>query len=302
VANSARADPGLAPLAKAIFGARIRAKQLDTIYLKDIVAKLPTYTAFVEADLLDDFYFSLTSYVKFWEYVADTPISTSLNALLISLLENGDNAIAARDAIVAKLNGLSASDWSAAIIENNVAYGLASALADHAPGHSTLFSGLMPALEELDRTVAESSSAEVIQRWFRAAEWLSEASSAVLFKNLRDILLGGAFDLRAQPVLTASPAAFIERGEFEEKADDTIRHIVLPMLADEAGRSWLQGHIRVVGGWVQRSQQDGPERQSLIERLSGSSDAVLEELRAAWGLPSLKPTQDADGTGPKAIQ
>src|SRR5262249_19593378 len=67
---------------------------------------------------------------------------------------------------------------------------------------------------------------------------------------LRDAILTAPTVTHLAALLDAGDQTLTAMGGFAEKADDSVRHVILPMLTDQAGVTWLVDHAALAGEWV----------------------------------------------------
>jgi hypothetical protein len=69
-------------------------------------------------------------------------------------------------------------------------------------------------------------------------------------RNLRDAILTAPTVNHLPALLVAGDQTLTSLGAFAEKADDCVRHVILPLLNDQTGVTWLMDHAALAADWV----------------------------------------------------
>jgi hypothetical protein len=123
-----------------------------------------------------------------------------------------------------------------------------------------------------------------------ATALVTESAKKTLCRNMRDKIFGGTNVADMSALLSLGGDSFIDNGDFASESDESVRHIILPLLSDSAGTQWLVGVAEKLKTWVSASKAE--TRQFLWEQLSErwkSADeagkSLLQQLQASWSLP-----------------
>lgn len=285
-----KGTPDAQPLIQLIVSKRLREGRMGPVETNHIINNLKAYRECVENDLRKVFVENLAHSQSFWEELEKAELDENINAVLHVLIAEG-SADRRRASGIAKqkLDGTSTSAWEAAIRNGGEPLTLALAVRD-ADRSLHLGTTLFEALRNLVPELTSGWEPAVGERWFGASVLLSSNARQTMYRNLRDRLTSGEPISSLLDVLNAGGGDFLQEGRFDESADESVRHIIVPLLASSDGVVWLTKQSAQTAKWVSGGASE--TRHFLLERLSDlftSSDetakAQFEGLRSSWSLP-----------------
>jgi hypothetical protein len=265
--EAAKANPALLVILRNIIGLRIQAKKLGPLFIGQIVADLPQYLLCIDNALHDSFMVQISEYKNFWSELGKRPLDASTLTLFRALIKDPDETgQKAKVALAERLNTLDAETWTNAIRAGSEPLLIA---ADLAKIRNSLEVGpnLYDGLQSLIGDVLTTADDDFRDRWFNATSYLSRDSRQTVLSNLRDGILSTLSTAQLPALLSLGSGAIIESGGFSDKADDCVRHIVIPLLDIPDGLKWILQNVSVVTTWV-----DGAKASTkgfLRERLGG---------------------------------
>ncbi|HEY3798368.1 MAG TPA: P-loop NTPase fold protein [Caulobacteraceae bacterium] len=299
----AQAHPPMIPLVKMIVTRRVKSRTLGRLVLVDVINQMPEWTKCLADGVEDEFINSLTRYDNFWQRLSETDFSGNPLITYHSLLKNSngiDSPIAA--AVRDRLEAVTRDQWQAAIRDDSEPLQISLSYTETI-GQLRLGSSLEDALEAIIQDAVTNDNDGLRERWFRATDFLSDATKTTLITFMRDKVLGGGPVDGLVKLLTAAGEQLTARGDFEKRADDAVRHVLRELVGDDAGVAWLSARTDRFATWV--SQSSEATRQNLTERMAERARAVeggprerLEALASAWGLGALVPPEPTPPSEP----
>lgn len=288
-----RESPAALPLCRAIATGRTQKWTLGTLKLNDVIEHFAAYLNCVEAPHQPRFLALLAGYNRLWEVLEkrgfDEPTRRLLTAWATGGVVASDHAKKARSLLKAKLQATSAADWTRAIEGGTPPFAAARELAgaSGAPANSGV--NLFEALNALLPKVLERPTSDWAARWFEAAGFLSSASRKALHRNLRDRLMATPVPLLPD-LLNAAGDLFVSDAQFGALPEGAVRHVVVPLIAADAGVAWLELHGAEVGDWVKAAPPEArlflkeQAKHQLKELPTTAARKPLKMMLAGWGL------------------
>lgn len=188
--------------------------------------------------------------------------------------------------IRARLEGADQGAWSSAVKQGSPPYALAQIYrADF--GQTSPWDSLTPALTE-SRSDLLQTDRETRERWFALAALISKSARATMLRSLRDSLLAGNDVAELDSLIATGGEMLMEVGKFADEADKTARHVLLPLVRSELGRTVLQSQASFFESVVAKSEQE--TQYAIVETMDAVAEADYElgkriaELKAALGL------------------
>ena len=78
----------------------------------------------------------------------------------------------------------------------------------------------------------------------------------MLFKNLRDMIQSGTEFSELPELMRAGGGLILDEGKFDEFADKTTRHLVIPLLSSEIGLVYVSENIEMFSRCLSASDDD----------------------------------------------
>lgn len=283
-------DQGTTALIGPIAEACAIREDLGTLPVKAIVHDPGRYYDFMNEKAAASFIMQLPGYQNFWTRLEEEKLSSGAIRIVSFLMDAGgvppDLKREARKALLAQLKAVPAATWQAAVQGNQEPLNIALKLVKSTGRPVALGMPLFDSLNQLMAELIASEARPYAAAWFSAAKLLSKSHRNTLMKNMRDHLLGIAPPPNLYQLLAAGGAALLEEGEFASKADESVRHIVIPGMAPE-GLAWLMENEAMVSSWLvlaaAETRQVAKERaEAQLATLEGEHRTRLELLSKSW--------------------
>ena len=291
-------NSALLPIARAVFSGRVQKQSLGMLASAAVISNLPQYLACVDDALQSSFMEQMASQPAFWEQLAKQPFDGSVLTLLRALIKQKDGiAQTAEAALRERLANVNTAQWNTAVRGQSEPMPIAAELAAHAATPLEIGAQLYDALQAIIPDILASADTNLRARWFVAATYLGDSARQTLMRNLRDAILTTSVVTHLPALLATGDTALTDTGAFVEKADDCVRHIILPLLNDQTGVTWLVDHAALAGEWVRAAMPTTAAflKDTLNTLANETSDQprkdALRTLQAGWS-----PANDA-GTG-----
>jgi hypothetical protein len=288
--RTAAANQNLISIVRAIVSFRVKEGAMGRLHVAPIIADLPQYLDCVTTDLQDSFIQKFSRYKTFWDKLKSHPFDENVIAILYSLIrQRGDVALTAQKFLSERLEEVTPEIWISAIRDEHEPLMIASTLAQVAkfPLHVGL--PLFEALQGMLNDLLAEPEDKFRARWFLAATYLSPNAKHTLLSNVRDQINSGAQISSLVGLLSAGGIDFLSAGGFSDKPDESVRHIILPLLSDAEGIAWLLKQSDQTKPWVEHSKT--PTKDFLTECLrelwmAGDDEGKepLRSLQMVWGL------------------
>lgn len=230
---------------------------LGTIPLRSIMQDLRKYLRPIPWRLHRSFLALLEGYGPFWTRLEEVPLSHDLHEAAKLIARKGpEQAERARAAVSGRVSEASAEAWTAAIRSGSEPFLLATEFLEKGAVRLGVRSALHDALRDETGTICAPSERESRRRWFRLSQLLTPQAEKSAFRAVREAVLkvGGVPALLA--VLKSGGLEFLRGAGFEEKPDESVRQIVLPLLRTKEGREWLKHTAIEVRAWISSSSQN----------------------------------------------
>jgi hypothetical protein len=239
------------------------------------------------ADLLPedrqiDFACEFAEYTGFWEGLEEAwPEGSSRRILdwLISAQNNDGEKRKRARALLRKFlkDTLSADRWHTEIVEDGDILKLAARLPNLERQPLALGAALYQALHDMLGELIDDADRFHGRRWFEAAAMLSADGRKTLLRNLRDRLNSKVDVPNLLELFKSGGNMLLAEGDFAERGDDTVRHILLPILAIDEGVMWAVENSPQIESWIRSS---GASTQSFLgEQIRDRLDSATETTR-----------------------
>lgn len=157
--------------------------------------------------------------------------------------------------VKARLLGTDAATWAEALADGVAPYNLAEIFSKTLGQNDVLGDGLRTALNDaLPHLTHPGEGAR--QRWFYLSQFVSKDVRAMLFKNLRDMIQSGTEFSELPELMRAGGGGVLDEGKFDEFADKTTRHLVIPLLSSEIGLVYVSENIEMFSRCLSASDND----------------------------------------------
>jgi hypothetical protein len=301
---SLRVSSDLRVVAIEVASRRVASGKIGLLATSDAIDNLNAYLELLPtSELKEKFVVELSQYAKFWEHIAQRPLEGAVSDIFMTLIVRAETEQDARKRLRERLLSEQDDVWELGISKGSKTLQLALALAKFYPTGL----GIAKTYGALDKTMSsllEDSDPSIMERWFSTIELLSADARITLFKNLRDRIDSGTPVVDLPTLISAGGSVLLHDGNFAEKADDSVRHIVIPLLEKKRGVTVLLEQHDVGRTWIDKCE--GSTRTVLIERIDSLQLAAEEEsakeyaeLRRAWSLPELSDPQSQETTNTK---
>lgn len=282
----------LLPVARAVFSRRVNSESLGALATEKVIGNLSQYLACVDDTLQFNFMKQVAGQPTFWQQLAKQPFDGPVLTLLRALIRQTDDVgRTAETALRERLANVDTTQWNTAVRSQSEPMTIAAELAAQSDAPLEIGVRLYDALQGIIPDVIASADTNLRTRWFVAAAYLGDSARQTVMRNLRDAILTTSTVTDLPALLAAGGEALTGIGAFVEKADDCVRHVILPLLNDQTGITWLVDHATLAGEWVQAAL---PSTVTfLIARLTtlvgetseqARKDA-LQTLQSGWSLP-----------------
>lgn len=293
LAKQVTADPIVRPLMMAIAVRRLDAGVLGSLYIKQIIDDPLPYLTLLPTGRRDDFLYKLPVYNDFWKLLEKAELKGGsmqiYPALIAASNPLSDKRRDARKMLSDQLKKVSDSEWVAAVSNDSSLLRLARELREADKRLVTLGAPLFDALTRLLPAMLASEERPYIGAWFASTGLLSAAGRRTLLKNVRDQINGLSELPNLLGLLEAGGEMLLNEAEFAQHADDSVRHILIPLIGSDDGVGWLLKQRDCLGSWMQRSSSSTRDfvNERMRERLTSASTEVrarLDTIAKTWSL------------------
>lgn len=305
--SAQKVSPDLRDFASNVAVRRVGARNIGPrINVKDAIEHLAAYQELLPTDeLKSSFIVQLSSYETFWDVLHSSPLDGNAARLYGALLSSEETTEKAGDDLQHRLQEEPSDTWETAIISGSKILGLATQL-KQARSDSFEIGQAFSVLDKTAPQMIDNGGVHIIRRWFSAVDLVGNDDRITLFKNLRDRVNSGIpSDILGELIFVGGEPLLVG-GAFSERPDDSVRHVVLPLLADPENAVRLRSVKAIVGGWISNCADS--TRKVVIKQLkslSSSSSPVLTELGAdlqeSWGL-AIDATEETDADESEASE
>ncbi len=302
LSRAANDNQRLQPLIRSICTTRLDDEDMGRLPIEDIINNLPKHLLCIDSEKHDAFLNIITGYQTFWEKFEAAPLEQNAVRIFEALIVSNDEDISeqSRNSLFTKLQNLNSDIWNQSIRNNAEPLQIARKLLELTKNTFEHGQALFEAMTAIVPDMITGGDSAIIQRWFGAASLLSENSRQTILRNVRDQMLQGTAN--HLPLLNAGGASFINDGHFEEKPDDIIRTIVIPLLVSAEGATWLTANADDVLKWLKSSPKTTREffKERMQDLFVSGDEALKQHILALSQLFRIKlqnpVVQASDGT------
>ncbi len=279
-------EPDAKSIVRPVFVAKLEEDDLGLLYISRILAGSQAYLDVLPSASRSLFVRRLTAYDTFWENLQNVALTESSIRIYQQLISapkiDAEDRQRARRTLLAALRKVSTEDWQQATRTGSQPLAIGRELLGVRGQPLALGEALLKALKQLIPELLEGSVAGLADRWFIAVELMSASTRRTLLRNLRDVMVSGADIEDLVGVVEAGGARLLTDGDFASRADDTMRHVVVPLMLEEAGQGVLRHLRETFQRLLERSRKD--TREHLIELAQGRFETgdEAEQERLAW--------------------
>ena len=283
----------LLQISRAVLSLRVREARLGSLSVEQVIGELPQYLACVDEPLRDSFIRQVSQNDDFWAEFKKQPPGGNTTTILYALIKSGSGAESEAQAdLRERLDAVTSETWEAAIKTGGEPLPLLIALSENTSAKPQIGYQLVDALQKIMPSLLSSADQGVRSRWFGATAFLSPSARPTLFRNLRDQINASPSIPELRSLLVTGTDALLSEGDFADKPDDAVRHVILPLIAGREDLAWLAGQPKAFETWVAKSADT--TRVFLTEQLSDLWNAGNDEdkgwltaLQQAWSLQEL---------------
>jgi hypothetical protein len=151
---------------------------------------------------------------------------------------------------------------------------------------------LQKSIQEIIETkIQESEPDDSLARAFFAAQMLDDVRREFLFRGIRDLLLNGVHQPGAWHVLKHGGGQLLSLGQFKERSDESVRHLVIPMLEKSAEfaifaeehtvelRKWKEGAAPATKTYLRTSIVDALKDTDRSDELKRIAQALRMRIK-----------------------
>lgn len=290
IVKAVKSSPTFQTLAADIATRWVKLKKIGRLSLEDAIDNLSSYQELLQLDENKTaFVIALADYQGFWKLISDRSLEKEAGDILQRLLENPGTKTKAEEELRRRLLDLSRDDWKAGLLTGTRTFELARSVQanEEEIGDSASVYG---ALDDTLGDLLLSKDPAMISRWFVASTFVSEGARSTLFKNLRDRVNTGMTVGSLAILIDTGGKALIEDGEFAHEPDDSVRHVMRPLL-DSGELSVLTKLKGELAAWLKAcpplTRSFIHERLDALQLANEGEAPTYDTLRAAWGFPEL---------------
>jgi len=290
--EAARSQPEVEPLSRGIIERRLGSGSLGRLDVGSVVGNFAHYRSLLPSDGSAQFIERLVADSALWETLEQRPLGRNEADVYQVLIGKGAEPLTrnrARNSLHARLRQTGEAEWSKGIVDDQPILNLALDLREALGRTPALREPLYRALSALVPDLLASGRQDLAERWFSGSSLLSSDFRKTLFKGVRDSLLGADVSTAFLPLAAAGGRELFEEGEFAKRADDAVRHVVVPALDLEGGTGWILADVERVRNWLSRSSASTRSffTELLQERLGRNAEepSDLSKVAAALETP-----------------
>lgn len=294
------------PLIRGILSYRVKEGKIGSLDIDYIITNLETAFRLLEREVRESFIEKISRYSNFWEKMKEASFKGNVIAILHILLKTKDNQDTAKTFVKTHLESAPTDAWEKALREGAEPFNITTALLQQTDQPISIGSQLFEVLEKTIPELLINTDKSFRERWFEMSAFISQNARQTLFKNVRDKINSGTQVQQLAELLSIRNDTLLMEGDFSNDSDDSVRHIILPLLITPEGLNWLIDKSKSLKSWVSGSAKN--TRSFLVERLSEDWDKgddaqkdTLQKLGAAWSLdklPIISATiENTDSTG-----
>lgn len=272
-----------------IIGYAVQHDSLGNFDAKPILADLHSYQWAVPSRLRDKFLEQVHTRSNLLGAIEDAPLGPQIATAASYLRRRGGaDAERADELIRNRVEQADKSAWSAAIISGAEPFTLGQGFAEAGNLQFNRRSGLVDALIDTIPEVIKSGAKEVRERWLALLRLVKPKPRKALLEALGSAAGDGTPD-NALQILKSGGVQFLRSGGFTSRPDQSVKTIVIPLLAKKNGREWLRDNRDELSGWVQRADASArTQLVSVLNRMRRSSQEdkryTADFLATKWGL------------------
>lgn len=296
VAHQQHINGDVRTLLTAIMKRRTDARGLGEFVTEDVLRDSDPYWLTLLSSTEADFYALILADNAAWELLAAQKLDTASRRIyspLIAMSADNPTRRKARSALRKALKEVDQQRWAetldVGLEDDKNILTLALHLAAKDPKPLALGSPLFDALQARLATLGDDGNAKLVATWFRAASLLSESARRTLLSNMRDRLNLQSDLSNLVMLLNAGGKQLLQDGDFTARADESVRHILMPLVEDDDGLLWMDSQHDILADWIQ--QAGTAAREFLAERMRDhassageTSQALIHKLLHAWNL------------------
>lgn len=294
VVKSVKGTSMFSSLASDITSRWVRLGDIGPLDVVHTIDNLPSYEELLQPDeLKNDFIVALSYYDSFWEEMANRSLEKEPGRIMKVLLEDLTTKDKASDELRARLKNESRDNWKAGLLKGGRTFELATSI-----GHGSEIgdpTAMYGALDETLGDLLESTDSAMVGRWFIASSFVSEGVRSTLFKNVRDRMNAGTAIGNLATIIDTGGQALLGNGGFELEPDESVRHIVRPLI-DNGELSVLLKFKEVFATWMaicpSLTRSFIKERLDALQSADEEQSPNYEALRMAWGFPEFDRPED----------
>lgn len=282
-------------LSSAIMLRRLDARKLGNLYTERVVKMVDPYLGLLPEDRHAEFAAQLSNYGDFWKHLTQHG-ATDSGLKIYSLLIGRDHGSlesrrSARSNLRALLKAVASDVWATEIGSDGPLLQIAVRLQGLENRSLSLGAPLYDALHERIAEIVDDADRPAAKAWFAAAELLSANGKRTLYKNVRDRLNSMSEIPALLELMRNGGSHLLDHGEFSARADDSVRHVLIPLLREDDGIVWLADNAPLLEEWVRNASQStrGFLGEQVRDRATDSSETLrglLNQLEQAWRISS----------------
>ncbi|WP_398474422.1 P-loop NTPase fold protein [Tardiphaga sp.] len=290
---AAQANGEIGKIFRKIFEKRLIARDLGPLHLEEVIPKFSGHASFLPDELKQPFARELQGYEGFWSKFEDYKNSRQAEIILSHLVElEGDAGTKARAMVYELSEARSAEDWKETIEEYDYAYLALESSVRVDPKRFVFGDALQKSIQEIIETkIQESEPDDSLARAFFAAQMLDDVRREFLFRGIRDLLLNGVHQPGAWHVLKHGGGQLLSLGQFKERSDESVRHLVIPMLEKSAEfaifaeehtvelRKWKEGAAPATKTYLRTSIVDALKDTDRSDELKRIAQALRMRIK-----------------------
>jgi len=279
-------NSALLELGTTLASRRVKTATMGSLIVAEVIDNLGEYQKLLTTDdLKTAFVVQLSLYESFWPSLATRSLDASAGDIFDVLIKNKGKSTQAVSELRKRLSAVTSDAWEQAIGKGSKTFSLALNLLSSSGALE--IPAIYDALSKMMSALLATVDSIVASRWFSAARLLGSDAREILLKNLRDMVNSGASIADAAALFGAGGATFLKEGHFGDEADDSVRHVVLPLLDNPHGLKVLLELQVEFRDWMESCPDTTRaflvERMDALQRIASEENSKdYDELRASW--------------------
>lgn len=290
-------NSAILPLVRALVSLRVKERKLGSIDVESTIINFTQYlNCIYDEDELEKILIQqFANYDTFWEHLAKAPFESNKISILTVLLNPSDfkhDYEAAQNMTAECLESTASDKWELALKKGGGLLSIAEAYIKSSKKPLHLGSQLFDVLQKEIPELFANADEKFRKQWLILVALLSDNARKTLLKNVRDQMNSGVQFAELHNLFKLFSVDFLQQAEFVSRPDDSVRHVIIPLLRNLEGINCLIEKAIICKSWIAGS--DRSTKSFLIERMSESwgskSDqekANLTKLQTEWGLPTI---------------